>query len=575
MVSCGGDKSQQTQQINPPAAPLVMVDADIMQLIFSWGEVADATHYRLLENPDGHSGFTQAAEDIPAGTLTVTKQIAVHLHDWVNALYVVQACNIVGCSSSSQISATDVMLNAIGYFKASNTGSGDRFGSRVAISADGKTLLVGADGEDSKATGINGDQADNATSLAGAVYVFRHDGAEWFQEAYIKASNAGSNDFFGLGLALSSDGNTLAVGAYWEQSSATGIDGDQDDNSADKSGAVYVFRFGGSDWYQQAYIKASNSDEGDQFGLALTLSDDGNTLAVGARSEDGVATGVNGNQNDNSAFGAGAVYLFRFDGADWFQQAYIKASNTGQGDEFGISVALNANGNTLAVGAWFQNDDSGNGAAYVFRFDGTLWYQQAYVKSANIGCCDLFGQSVALAADGNTLAVGAYSEDSESSGINSERNHELEWDEYDSGAAYVFRFDGIDWFEEAYIKASNTDFEVYFGFDVALGAGGNTLAVGAPEEDGGAVGINGNQSDRSGNSGAVYVFRFDGFRWHQHAYVKASNTDSGDGFGRHIALSEDGETLAVGAAGEDSIATGINGDQSDNSESVAGAVYVY
>ena len=321
-------------------------------------------------------------------------------------------------------------------------------------------------------------------------------------------------------------------------------------------------------------LKASNAEEGDLFGIALALSDDGHTLAAGARFEDSAATGVDGDESDNSAWGAGAVYLFRFDGTDWFQEAYIKGSDTNVGDGFGFSVALSANGNTLAVGAWRQVDEAGNGAAYVFRFDGMHWNQQGFIKPANQGCCDYFGNSVALAADGNTLAVGAYAEDSKTSGINSERNNELEWDEYDSGAAYVFRFDGTDWSEEAYIKASTPDLEVYFGFDVALSSDGDTLAVGAPYERGAGVGINGSQTEQNGNSGAVYVFQFDRYEWRQHAYAGPSNTLV-DGFGRHIALSADGKTLAAGAVGERSNATGINGNQDDQSMRAAGAVYLY
>ena len=99
--ACGGGgngKSQQAQQINPPEAPVVTVNADIKQLIFCWEAVATATHYRLLENPDGHSGFTQVGDNIPSAELSATRDIAVHLHDWVNALYLVQACNAGGCA---------------------------------------------------------------------------------------------------------------------------------------------------------------------------------------------------------------------------------------------------------------------------------------------------------------------------------------------------------------------------------------------------------------------------------------------------------------------------------------------
>ncbi|MEX1056090.1 MAG: hypothetical protein WED11_00050 [Natronospirillum sp.] len=115
---------------------------------------------------------------------------------------------------------------------------------------------------------------------------------------------------FGLSLGLAGDGNTLAVGAYGESSSAQGIGGDQSDNSALRSGAVYTFTRSGSTWSQQANIKATNADTEDWFGHTIALSGDGNTLAVGALAEDSNATGVNSDQTDNSATNSGAVYLY-------------------------------------------------------------------------------------------------------------------------------------------------------------------------------------------------------------------------------------------------------------------------
>jgi len=239
----------------------------------------------------------------------------------------------------------------LAYIKASNTGAGDIFGISVALSADGNTLAIGASGEDSAATGIGGNQADNTAFSAGAVYVFTRSGATWAQQAYLKASNTGADDQFGISVALSGDGNTLAVGATGEDSAATGIGGDETDNSTVRSGAVYVFSRSGATWTQQAYVKASNTGANDQFGISVALSGDGNTLAVGANGEDSAATGIGGNQADNTAPDAGAVYVFSRSGATWTQQAYVKASNTGADDQFGISVALSGDGNTLAVGA--------------------------------------------------------------------------------------------------------------------------------------------------------------------------------------------------------------------------------
>jgi hypothetical protein len=109
-------------------------------------------------------------------------------------------------------------------------------------------------------------------------------------------------------------GDTLAVGAYGEDSAAQGVGGDQTDNSALGSGAVYVFRRTGTDWQQEAYLKASSTgafnpvNGGDRFGIGVALS--GDTLAIGASGEDSASQGVNGNQDDNSAWSSGAVYVF-------------------------------------------------------------------------------------------------------------------------------------------------------------------------------------------------------------------------------------------------------------------------
>jgi len=458
------------------------------------------------------------------------------------------------------------------YIKASNTGQSDNFGYSVALSGD--TLAVGAVGEDSNATGIDGNEDDNSRSNAGAVYVFTRSDSQWSLQAYVKASNTGNADLFGTSVALS--GNTLAVGASGEDSNATGVDGNEDDNSLNDAGAVYVFTRSDSQWSQQAYVKASNTDDSDLFGTSVALS--GNTLAVGASGEDSNATGVDGNEDDNSLNDAGAVYVFIRSGTQWSQQAYVKASNTDVSDLFGTSVALSDD--TLAVGASGENSNAtgidGNendnsrsdaGAVYVFTRSDTQWNQQAYVKASNTGNSDLFGTSVALSDD--TLVVGASGENSNATGINgNENDNSLN----DAGAVYVFTRSDSQWSQQAYIKASNTDDSDLFGTSVALS--GDTLVVGASSENSNATGINGNENDNSLNdAGAVYVFTRSNTQWNQQAYVKASNTDDSDLFGTSVALSDD--TLAVGASGENSNATGIDGDQSDNSLNDAGAAYTF
>lgn len=560
-----------------PAIPTLTLAYDVKTFKLSWGAIAPpagggAVTYRVTEDPDGAG--PAAATQIATG-LTGTsydRVVAGLLHTRLNATYRVQACNSGGCSALSAAQVVD-LPKAIGYFKASNTRAAGGFGYAVALSGDGSTLAVGASGDGSSATGIGGNQGDNATPGAGAVYVFTRTGGVWSQQAYVKASNTGAGDGFGSSVSLSLDGNTLAVGARFEGSAAIGIDGSQTDNSAPGAGAVYVFVRNGGAWSQQAYVKASNTNtaNSDFFGYSVALSGDGSTLAVGAIWEASSATGIGGNQADNSTGVAGAVYVFARSGTTWTQQAYVKASNTAAFDHFGNSVALSGDGNTLAVGAFGK--DSGAGAVYVFTRSGGVWSQQAYVKASNTQGSDEFGRSVTLSGDGNTLAVSAYGEDSSATGIGGDQ---ADNSASSAGAVYVFTRSGSTWSQQAYVKPSSTDAGDRFGYSVALSGDGNTLAVGADAESSSGTGINGNQADNSASSaGAVYVFTRSGGTWSQQAYVKASNTEAIDNFGYSVALSSDGNTLAVGANVEDSNATGIGGSQTDNSASNSGAVYVY
>ncbi len=503
------------------------------------------------------------------------------------------AALLAGCSYESSLGRTpaDAMSPDVGssdgaaatprraYVKASNTGEGDGFGWGVALSADGSTLAVSACNESSAAGGIGGDQADDAADGAGAVYVFVRSGSAWRQQAYVKASNTGAEDRFGWSIALSADGSTLAVGAPREDSAAIGVDGDQGDGAVD-AGAVYVFVRSGATWSQQAYVKASNTGAGDLFGSSVALSGDGLTLAVGARDEDSSATGIDGAQGQG-ALDSGAVYVFARSGAVWSQQAYVKASTTELRDNFGGSIALSSDGSILAVGASLEDSAAtgidgaqgqgalDSGAVYVFARSGAVWSQQAYVKASNTEAYDQFGETLALSADGATLAVGTMLEDSGMPGNQADDSAES------SGAVYVFVRSGATWAQRAFLKAAPIGAGDRFGRSLALSGDGMLLTVGAPWEDGAATGVNGDAADDSApDAGAVFVFARGAGTWTQDAYVKATDTRSRDYFGESVALSADGATLAVGAFQEDSAATGFDGDQADGSALDAGAVYL-
>jgi hypothetical protein len=468
---------------------------------------------------------------------------------------------------------------SIAYVKASNAEKDGQFGFTVAMSGDGNTMAVASTAEDSAAKGINGNQADHSAFNSGAVYVFVRNGDAWNQQAYVKASNNRKSDQFGSSLALSNDGNTLAVGAVGEASSATGIDGNQADTSMPGAGAVYVFARADGKWSQQAYVKASNTGEltdGDQFGYSIALSGDGNTLATGAISERSAATGINGNQNDKTADGAGAVYVYVRSGGKWSQQAYVKPWNTtARGGLFGYSVGLSGNGDTMAVGAY--DEERGKGAAYIFVRNGDKWAQQIRLMSSNAEDGDSLGCSIAISDDGNTMVAGAFDEDSLLRGIQppTEGSNDAASD-VSTGAAYVFVRTGTAWTQQAFVKATNTRLNDQFAWALTLSRDGNTLAVGAHLEDSGASGLNGDQEDAtSEDSGAAYVYTRTGTTWTPAAYVKASSPRASAEFGISLALSGDGKVLVVGAFKDSGGGAGINPAQNAKAAHESGAAYVY
>lgn len=375
------------------------------------------------------------------------------------------------------------------------------FGEDVAI--DGNTIAIGAPGFGS---------ISNGTLLKGAVFVFERLGSSWTTPTTVTATNGGQTDMFGGAVDL--HGGTLVVGASLESSNATGVDGNEFDNSASASGAAYVFRGGGGFWTQEAYLKASNTGGSDGFGTSVSVS--GDTVAVGASGEDSDANGVGGDGSNNDANSAGACYVYRKSGVAWQFEAYLKATNSDPGDQFGTSVSIS--GNTLVCGAPFEqsiatgvggdqsnNDAAGPGAAYVFTRSGTTWSSQAYIKAATTDLVtdDQFGTAVAL--ENGVLVIGGPTEWSNATGIGGDQTNN---GANRSGAVLVFQGSGSSWSQLEYVKASNTDGLDFFGLDVAISQG--TAVVGAPFEDSNALEVGGDQADNSlDNPGAAYVFDLD------------------------------------------------------------------
>ena len=542
--------------------------------------------------------------------------------------YLVDACEGFSCmevtSDPSQRDLTREAANAaIGYFKAPNADADDRFGRSVALSADGDTLAVGAPFEDAAAGATTTSDFiaypsdpdwtafldSNGASDSGAVYVYRRDASgSWAVEALVKSPGADANDQFGASVALSADGDALAVGAPFED--------------------------GGESFVPDTLFPFRPSDPGFVVAVAHNLAVDQGTLE----------------------FDAGAVFVYRRN-PGWELEAYVKSPWNGLDDNFGAAVALSADGDTLAVGVPFEdgesvaasgtsdalgfvivptdphwgstlsNDNATNaGAVHVYRFaemstggvTTSRWMIEALFKSGVVnGAEDRFGSSVALSgivgfASDERLAVGAPLEDS---GVAGGAHYPMDaiWGDalsddsvFNAGAVYTYRrhatFGDGFWAIEAFLKHArlipgNSD---RFGEAVALSADGTALAVGLPGDDSGQAGAaNGVaaivSAIGSGNvpeSGAVLMYRFGGVLWVPRAFFKppASLLDSPASvrfrFGASVALSADGATLAVTAPdlGGGEGVTGVYGaDDSDHDAALvaagastgAGVVHVY
>lgn len=606
-------------------------------LTFQWTPVEGATHYRLYKQ-DGTQGAVLLQDNLT--TTSATDEIGVHVHDWVNTRYWVDACNGQDCSTRSDTAFTATeMLKAIGYVKASNTGAFDWFGWSIALSRDGLTMAVGAPTEDSRATGVNGDQTNNESTNSGAVYVFVKEDGLWVQQAYLKASNTEQpnlnsgrylpNDRFGYRVALSDDGNTLAVSALLEDSPSYGINCNQDNYeqvtpATEESGtsdlrtavtlnvgAVYLFTRTEDTWAQEAYVKplystvhAFNGTEL-RFGESLALSGDGKTLAVGT-TQDGVSrSGIVDLSNSSSSMAC----------LEFYPSSSASSTSSTSTSRSSTSSSSNSSASTSSY-----TGGSGSGAVYTFRKGANGWTEDAHIKASNANQYDAFGASIALSTDGTTMAVGALNENSIATGINGDQADNSCYyysnegyvidakcekagkyqvrDALANGAVYVFTLNDNSWSQEAYIKPASAFLKTAFGASVDLSGDGNTLAVGAPGDASQATTINGDvtQTIEFANTGAAYIFNRTGTQWAQEAFIKPStltkhsgvslvsitNTilykveiNGGGEFGRSLSLSEDGNLLAVGSYGESSYAKGINGDQGDTSMTRSGAVFVY
>ncbi len=343
----------------------------------------------------------------------------------------------------------------------------DRFGYAVAI--DGDIMIVGAPG----------------FSIGGAAFIFRFDGELWTEEAQLTASDIEGGDQFGRSVSISAD--TAIVGAGWE------------DEGGDNAGAAYVYRFDGSNW-QETKLTASDAQPNDWFGYSVAVD---NEAAV-----------IGSVHNDETAPSAGAAYVFRFDGQNWVEEDKLLHPDGVQWADFGAAVSVS--GAVAAVG----DPRLQAGSAAVYRFDGSTWGLEQVISPSDGEPADHFGEAVAIRGD--VLLVGSKYDDDHGIG---------------SGSAYVYRFTGATWIEEA--KLTSSDAENWSIFGSAVSLDDNVALIGAP----------GTFSPSDGPPGSAYFFQFNGGSWTEARKLIASDGDGHNSLGKSVSIT--GDVAALGAYADD------------------------
>jgi hypothetical protein len=351
----------------------------------------------------------------------------------------------------------------------------DAFG--LAVAMDGDVAVIG-----------DVIDADNGVN-AGAAFVHRFDGSAWVREQKLLADDGAPADLFGGSVAVSDD--TIVIGARY------------DDDNGNYSGSAYVFWFDGSAWSQQQKLLPDDGDANDYFGISVGVS--GDTAVVGAWYDEG-----------DYGVTAGSAYVFKREGSTWVQQQKLVPDDPSVSAKFGGSVAID--GDLAVIGAYFDDDLGGfSGSAYVFRSQGPRWVFEQKLLAADGGPMDQFGRPVALS--GEVVVVGA-----------PEHGHLGPL----SGAAYVFRYNGLAWEQEQELLAPDgTDFDE---FGRALGVSGDMAVVGAWFDD----------NENGDEAGSAYAYRFDsGARgWVHEAKLIAEESTEQYQFGESVAIS--GEMALIG-----------------------------
>ena len=384
--------------------------------------------------------------------------------------------------------------------------SGDNFGISVGVSGDGSTAIIGAI-RDEDSNGVE----------VGSAYVFSRPGGGW--QIKLAATDGDNVDRFGSSVGVSDDGTTAIIGA----------DFDEDPNGTG-AGSAYLFRRGDGSWQERAKLAASDGDSDDNFGDSVGISGDGNTVVVGASQDE-----------DPNGTGAGSAYVFRRINGSWQERAKLAASDGDSDDNFGSSISISGDGNTVVIGADFGRDiDAGEvGSVYVFTQAGGNWQQQAKLAASDGDNGDRFGSSVDVSSDGTTAIIGAdFDEDPNGRA---------------AGSTYAFTRMSGGWQEQAKLAAGDGNSGDRFGSSVGVSNDGNTAVIGAFGDE--------NPNGRA--AGSAYVFTRGSGSWEEQAKLTADDGDRNDLFSE-VGVSGDGSTAIIGAAFDE-----------DPNGRVAGSAYVF
>lgn len=430
-----------------------------------------------------------------------------------------------GAYSLVGIGSTYVELPPI--FEA-NAGSYDYYGATMACSADGNTVIIGAFGDE-----ISG----GANSETGLVYVYDRVGTFFNLVGILTGTNTQTYDFFGADVACSASGKTIVVGASVGNSPNTNTD----------SGVAYIFDRDGNNFNVIGILTGRHStDEFDAYGNTVACSADGNVIAISApRSEIPGA---------NSA--DGMVYVYDRDGNNFNEVGIL----TGTGGDFGGSLAINANGSTIVVGASTAFHPilttTKTGMAYVydrqFTVDATgsvgigTTYSQVGILTGTYSTeeSDYYGGSVATNADGSTIIIGAFGDEIDAA------NHKgvvYVYDRESNSADFINVGLGTTFREVGILTGSNPSnsslsyaFD-YFGSRVDCSADGNIIAVSAPGDE-----IEGSNPTPSG-SGVIYTFNRHGDIFTEVGIITSSfDEDVRTQLGHSLACSKDMKHIYAG-----------------------------